>query len=574
MSDLVTLLIGHRGTGKTSFLRGLAAFARAHELDVTCWDLDEEIERAEGSPLAEIFARGEEHFRKVEDQTLAALLVNARGTTFIAVGAGFEGPIPEDVQVIWLRRTSDASGRSFTNRPRLNRTVSPFVEYQERFATRSERYAAWATQELLLPEGYAGGLEGFVFGEPVLLPYALTLLAENFHDWSGFLKRHTGWEVSHWELRDDLLSEEQIELALETLPPEKILYAQRRSSQRPEDVRVDWALELGEPPSASYSLSLHEREEDFTSTLAKLSVLAWKSDLLKLAVEVKDFTELRQGHQWWLQDPTRRSFLPRSPDGRWRWYRSLFGPRMPLHFIREGDGSALDQPPLWQALLQPAFKEKFAAVLGAPVEHSRTPLEHADFFAKRQIPVVAIAVPEVEFPVALEFLRELGLAFAAVTAPLKKVAWASATSLTPEARQMQAANTLALNGHTIAAHNTDVLALRELSGELGEFENVWLWGGGGVKTSLKAAWPKAHEVSARNPQAPTGTPDLLVWATGRHRALHWPEVRPRLVLDLNYSDDSPGLEWAARENLPYQSGLRMFKLQAAHQRSFWQEESR
>ena len=41
------------------------------------------------------------------------------------------------------------------------------------------------------------------------------------------------------------------------------------------------------------------------------------------------------------------------------------------------------------------------------------------------------------------------------------------------------------------------------------------------------------------------------------------------MLDLNYSDDSPGLEWAVRENLPYQSGLKMFKLQAEFQRRFW-----
>jgi shikimate 5-dehydrogenase len=302
--------------------------------------------------------------------------------------------------------------------------------------------------------------------------------------------------------------------------------------------------------------------------LARLS--ARPEPLVKMAVEVKDFTELQLGHQWWLENPAARVFLPRSKDGRWRWYRSLFGPRMRLHFIREGDGSAPDQPPLWQAVLQPPFQRAFAAVLGHPVEHSRSPCEHLRFFKERGMPFVAVDIEEREFPYALEFLSGLGLTCAAVTAPLKKAAWALAHRVSAEARRAQAANSLFINEKRITAHNTDLPALMDIKSGLPGAGEVWLWGGGGIRGSVKAVWPGAREIPARQGLNGGGA-DLVIWATGRSRPFRWPasNLRPNLILDLNYGDDSPGLEWAVRENLPYQSGLAMFKAQAGYQRAFW-----
>ena len=89
------------------------------------------------------------------------------------------------------------------------------------------------------------------------------------------------------------------------------------------------SLTPGRPPPEATILSLHEGD------WAKLRGDA----ILKLAVEVNSFAELKKGHDWWLQDPDRRAFLPRSKDGRWQWYRALYGPRMPVHYLREGDGS-------------------------------------------------------------------------------------------------------------------------------------------------------------------------------------------------------------------------------------------
>lgn len=562
---MITLLVGHRGVGKTTFLRGLAKF----DPQLDCRDLDEEIEKASGSSVAELLAKGESEFRDLERQVLAQTISHTNRSLVIAIGAGFEGPIPQGVHVVWLCRVTDRAGRTFLGRPRLDSRLSPMDEYRERFLIRERRFADWAFERLILPEGYSEGLEEFFLKGNWRIPFDLTLLPEDFRAWGAFLEKRKHWHIRRFEIRDDLLSPAQIDMALKTLPHEKILFSRRiPEGQTPQGLTVDWPLEAGEPPPQAHVISIHEREDDFISTLTKLAA---HKGILKLAVEVKDFVELKQGHEWWLKDPSRRSFLPRSERGRWRWYRSLFGPRMPLNFFREGEGSSLDQPPLWQVLLQPAMMTDFAAVIGQPVDHSRSPMEHLDYFRQKNIPFVSIEIHEEEFTFALQLLCELGLRYAAVTAPLKKLAWAEAQVLSKTARQMQSANSLFIDGGKITAHNTDVVALQEIRNAGREYKNVWLWGGGGIKTSVKAAWPQAREISARQGSESLELPDLVIWATSRGRRFAWPapHLRPQLILDLNYGDDSPGLEWAVQKNLPYQSGLGMFKLQAAAQRGFW-----
>jgi shikimate 5-dehydrogenase/shikimate kinase len=569
---VTTLLIGHRGTGKSSFLRSLKDYAGDRGIRAAFYDLDREIENYSGKSVADLFNEGEPAFRLAEKKTFAALLDRGEPQKYIALGAGFEGPLPADAHVVWIRRETDAAGRIFLDRPRLDRELSPLDEFRNRYNVREHHFKAWAHEQLILPEGYERGLEDFILGAHGWhLPFDFTLLPSHFRDWEGFWEKRSTWGQRRIELREDLLSPAQIERARESLPKEKVLSSVRKAGKIPAGA-VDWALELGTPPGYVDILSRHEREGSLQTTLKNFGTQ--KAGVLKLAIEIQNFTELEMGHDWWLKDPEKRAFLPRSADGRWRWYRSLFGPRMPVHFYREDEGSAPDQPLLWQTRLQPPLETNFAAVLGRPVRHSRSPLEHLEFFRERKMPFVAIDVREEEFSHALDFLARIGLSHAAVTAPLKKAAFSVCTKLSPEAEELRAVNTLRLSGPAIEGHNTDVLALKELASEFkGE---VWLWGGGGVRSSVRKAFPQVKEFSARTGLPHPGSsgfnaPAVLMWAAGRSNEFMWPpeSVKTGRVLDLNYADDSPGLEWAARMNLPYQSGLKMFKLQAEFQRRFW-----
>ncbi|MDR3349054.1 MAG: shikimate kinase [Acidaminococcales bacterium] len=75
-------LVGFMGTGKTTVGRLLA-----EKLGMAFVDTDEEIEKAQGKPIPEIFAQnGEEFFRETESRALK--VVAARNGQVIATGGG------------------------------------------------------------------------------------------------------------------------------------------------------------------------------------------------------------------------------------------------------------------------------------------------------------------------------------------------------------------------------------------------------------------------------------------------------------------------------------------------------
>jgi shikimate kinase len=576
-----TVLIGHRGVGKSALLRQLGSpLTELNGGPAAYFDLDQEIQSRTGQKISELFAGGEAEFREVEKNILKELVQKAIATgqsTLIAAGAGIQ-EVPKGAHVVWLRRSSDAAGRVFADRPRLNVKVSPFAEYQERFLQREERYRTWADEELWVPEGYELGMEEFFAGrQDWLLPYELTLLAGNFRDWPGFWAKRRNWSLRHVEVRDDLLSEGEIQIALRDVPAEHIIYAHRRVAAdyakilAKHKVRFDWPLEMGPAPREADIVSLHERSGDLDAAITGLNLAVeaaaahgGRPVLAKLAVQIQTFEELEDGHRWWQESPDTRAFLPRSLGGRWQWYRALFGRKMPLHFFREGDGSGLDQPYLWHTLHQPVMHNRFAAVLGSPIDHSRSPAEHHNFFREFGVPMTAVEVNENEWDTAWPVLANLGMVFAAVTSPLKNKASAAVGAQGP-------VNTLWLEEGRYQGANTDAPALAALAEENRGFRTVWLWGAGAMRSNVESAFSRVRVVSARGGTEEASSPELLIWATGRSREFKWPPsgIKPKLVLDLNYSEESPGLEFAVLHGLPYQSGLRLFKLQAELQRQKW-----
>jgi shikimate 5-dehydrogenase/shikimate kinase len=580
-------LIGHRGTGKTSLLQRLQIYGRGGFPVV---DLDREIEKKQGRSISEIFhAIGEREFRELEKKTLDELCARSPNM-FCALGAGF--PLhsyvfhPSD-EIVWVRRASDSFGRIFLNRPRLNADLTPLEESQLRFSERDSLYAEHADWIYWLPEGLTAPceFERQIWGDRLEdCGGMLTLRKEHFRNPRVFKNRLAKMGVDAFELRNDLLNSVELEMALAFLPRSKILVSLRQSSMS-EDWRsacdiasqIDWALELGEPKEniQASCVSLHE-ESSLEAAASRLQKYEKEGLQVKWSPLVETFSEIEKGLQWQSEKSDVRSFLPRSRNGRWTWVRLLLKDRQRFNFFRDGEGSALDQPTLHEWIRALSRPSGFAAVLGEPVTHSYSPIEHLLYARHRQMSFVAVEVSESEWDEAFPVLKNIGLRMAAVTAPLKKKAFESAETKSPVALELHSANTLTLEGTGFRAHNTDEGGFHEMISGCSELGATVIWGGGGTLSALRRVLPEAQAVSVRTrkPRDPAQNlmerPETVIWAASPDADLPPITWRPRQILDLNYRDDSRAKEYAEKTGANYVSGLVMFRSQAALQREEWE----
>jgi len=140
-------------------------------------------------------------------------------------------------------------------------------------------------------------------------------------------------------------------------------------------------------------------------------------------------------------------------------------------------------------------------------------------------------------------------------------------------------NTLVRNENGWSATSTDEAGFRALWSEAKhsfsqiDFTNSSvLWGGGGIKQSVLNVVPNAIPIRASLGPAVgemSIQPEIVIWASGKDRG-EWPRSwKPKLVLDLSYTEDSAGRTLAIETGAKYISGLSMFRAQAVGQREFW-----
>lgn len=585
-------LIGHRGTGKTSLLQRLQIYSRG---SLTVVDLDREIEKSLQQPVANLFSTvGENAFREIEKQQLEKIIEN-NPNMICALGAGFDlgsFVFPKEAQLVWVRRESDSYSRIFLDRPRLNATLSHQEEYQERYQKREALYSEHADWTYLLPEGLRAPCEHekAIWGNHLdQLSGFLTLLPEHLRHPKAFLGRIRYYGVDAFELRSDLLSVDEMKFIDQAITDDKKMVSIRSNKIAPEWLDLisraawrDWAIEQGQDvPSWANCISSHE------PLSANETVAAWAERLLryekpglqiKWSPDVFNFEDIEFGLQWQSQNPEQRNFLPRSASGRWTWVRLYQKQRQKINFIRDGGGSSADQPTLHQWLRSfPSYKG-FAAVLGSPIVHSYSPIEHLSFARGRQIPFYAIEINESEFYPALSILQKRGLCFAAVTAPLKIQASSICQSLSFEAQKLVSVNTLSRTDEGLRGHNTDLHGLAAML-DLSQITNenqIVVWGGGGTLAIVKSLLPSASFYSARLGTPRVGSsqvdsPEVLIWAAAPSAEPPQKNWRPSVVLDLNYREDSRAREFAMNSGARYFSGLHMFQAQAEAQQKEWDE---
>ncbi|MBK9324168.1 MAG: shikimate synthase [Bdellovibrionaceae bacterium] len=600
---MITVIIGQRGVGKTQLLKRIHRYI--DEGGTHCFDLDQEIEKTSKKTVAEIFATlGEGEFRELEKKVFSEIRLS-HSKAYIAVGAGFPvGLIPNEDKIIWLQRPTDKIGRVFLDRPRLNADVTPLQEYTKRALSREMHFKNVYDQIYIMSEGLTELHpieEDFLIKKKRPLSGGVTITSDLFFKksrWQSFVENYGNRGVDFFEIRNDLLNYEQQQMCLGSLFSERFIYSFRDKiiQNFPQSGQIsfyDWALELGPVPEPVRFLkqrliiSLHELNEgeSFEQGLDRLMDATDKGAHLKFSPYVHNYEDLFTGYLWQQEDPKNRSFLPRSPMGRWGWFRLWMKGRQILNFWREGLGANPDQPTLFEWQSVHMIKTTFAAVLGSPVIQSWTPIEQYPFFEERNEPVFRIHVDKIEWNRALKVLATLGLRQAAVTSPLKEEAFHTCQNLSLEGEEFRSVNTLFFNSEEKAwhGHNTDVAGFESLVEDLKGIQNIAVWGGGGTLKMIKKVLPQVVSFSSSR-----GTvreedqhrlrrdfaPEVVIWAAPPKDLLKWPlsEWKPRLVVDLNYAENSPGREYALNIQSEYRSGIKMFRVQAQYQRDFWESQ--
>lgn len=539
------ILIGHRGVGKTSLLNFFK--------EDFCYDLDQEIEKKLQLSVAEIFRlKGEAEFRKLEQECFKE--ISHQQNYIISLGAGANFDLPKEAQVIWLQRQSDLMGRIFLDRPRLNSELSPLEEFKKHFDSREQKYSTQKTQTLLLPEGdfnLPNFIKDYFQNQIDLKNYSLTLSSDNLNLIDSRMSQNLGL----FEIRDDLLTQKECQQVLNNTQNVLLSFRKKDSYLKNfKSYKTDWAIELGNPHFTPSIVSVHSHKD-------LDQAMSYKKDChIKWAPMINSWKELIDGHNWWLEDPNNRSFLPRSDNGKWYWYRLMWGHKMGIKFYKEDrSGSAPDQPSLYQVHNFYSQAKKSFAVIGEPVLHSWTPEFHRDFF---KFNGYAIEVNENEFDIALETLKTWGVHFIAVTSPLKQQA--------AKLSKQKSVNTLLFKDQQWHTQNTDVVALKNI------FENnpdCILWGGGGIRSMVMEHFPGIPCFSSRTGKClnnkTVNTNLTLIWAVPNQHVKALPPFKPQKVIDLNYFENSLARSYALKNNIPYESGKNFFTTQAHAQQKFW-----
>ncbi len=578
-------LVGHRGVGKTSLAKRLLEYFP----DVLVVDLDAEIEQSENQSVTEIFSQyGEDYFRNLEIKNLKRLQAVAKANqqwTVFVLGAGFRiAELQSQDQVLWLRRASDLNPRIFLDRPRLNPAVAPQTEFKLRFDDRQTQFKKVTKRIYEMPEGSPNShiekklLAAFLFQKLLKVDSILTITSEL--DLSNL-----SLVPNAWELRDDLLSSAEINVTQKKIVPVQSLLSIRSDENGCQELElakfdaVDWDAKIWRK-----SANQKKRCAQIFSSHADSIELAFEElDMaptgahLKLCPSVQSWADLRRGWRWQQTDPKHRSFLPRSADGRWQWFRLWMQGFQKMGFSSLGASDVADQPSLYWSLAQSqTARRSFGAVLGSPIMHSQSPTTHwPKEISSDTEPFYAIEVRLEEWDLAISFLTELGMRRAAVTSPLKIKAhhWCERMGAKFLNATYGGVNTISWSSvnsqNVVLAANTDYPALAKWFSELSLSDTeTTVWGGGGLLAGIRQLLPSAQFVGHRT-NSKTKAKNL-VWAAGQSAgSLDFARGQVERVIDLSYSESSRGREVAMQTGATYVSGQRFFDLQAAEQKKIW-----
>lgn len=609
------VLIGHRGSGKTTLGSALAEF-----LQLPFHDIDEKLRLTLGKEFSSTLNKSPETFRNLEEKLLEESL-SCTDPLIISPGAGAR-PSPEKGLLIWLQREDWRDEVRKSARPRVRPELSEEEEWQWMIETREPNWLKDAHLTLQIPRGRS--LEQSLQELFALIHFATSMRAHRITKKTYLVPRdETEWQRANTDARRFGFA--GLEVRSDRFPggikKRDLPYI---ASLRHND--PSWFFRCREPRiwdidllyfadvlkvlprrvPADLLVSTHPKEvrgEDVEALAQAARALKEKgvplsSIILKYAPQVKDFEELRRClalGETLRAIPTKTILLPQGKNV--QWLRPILGRENAVNYLplglSRGDGhpSTLDLNGFLPHLASPEATT-FDALVGDPVEASQGDRWHRSYSLCHQGEehrgYLKIPVNRGAFSQALSLFEELPLRGISITSPLKKEA-AQAPFVDPQG--LPALNTLRpLREEGETAHpltqtgwigtDTDQAGMEALLEEIAQQGyspgRALVFGRGGasfaVVRALKAqGWSIKAHLSARagwqSMPSDLKAVDLIVNAAGPELAYRNTAAIPeaKIWVDLHYQRVSPPPQPVA---LHLQGDL-FFNAQALAQREFW-----
>ncbi|MBR9976277.1 MAG: hypothetical protein KFF77_11895 [Bacteroidetes bacterium] len=590
------LLIGHRGSGKTTLGRHLAA-ARG----VAFLDLDEVIEDREGRPAAVLVAENEPRFRRLEQDILHEL-VSRPVAAVIATGGGCTA-WPTGLRTIWIHREGWEE-TAIRERRRLRPELNEDEEITWMHETREERYRRAAHLRLHIERGcgvdeaasrlvfLAGWLESAA-GRPGLAKS--WIVPRDPEDLSRAVADVRLFGLAGVEIRSDVFPEiPKLDVPwLASLRSDDTTFFRRarEASAFDCDASLLRFLDLRELPVRPLILSSHPHDvfKEFFDFLTGLpawigqSFPDWQSELdLKWAPRIKSWVELRYANQLYKVYEKTGGRLTVLPQGKnWKWMRVLRLFNGNNHnYLSTGCLEHSHRPPTLDYFLPHVIGDharEFCGVIGSPVEHSFGDVFHralslqADGGASTYM---KIPLKAEEIDNCLHLLPQLGFTGLSVTSPLKTSVFTS--NFVGTELDISAGNTLALVKGSFLLYDTDQAgmeaALAEIEADGVVPGSVILYGSGGVSSAVtraleNRAWGPIETIPARDGWGDHNRQrcQLVIDASGGDGSAHAHAPLCAAWLDLRYRDIPAAPAQAER----FYNGMTFYKQQALAQREIW-----
>lgn len=615
------VLIGHRGSGKTTLGKALST-----HLNLSFLDLDAALRAELGNEFSATLNKSPELFRALEARLLDDAL-STHKSLVLSPGAG-ASPSPKKGLLIWIDREDwrDEVGRS--DRPRIRPDLTLEAELKWMAATRSSAYRAAAHLRLPIPRGRSieqstrelislvrfaarikdsplahktylvptgpddlrranadarrlrlGGLElrSDYFPAPARsrdLPY-IASLRHNDPTWLLRSREPCAWDI-------DLLFFDQLIPRLPRILPAEIILSLH--PDRPESSHIE-AL-------ARAARRLHR------------AGVSYSSIILKYAPRIQNFDELQRALSLLTMlkaIPTRATLLPQGD--KFAWLRPILAAQNATNYLPVGlpaadadHPSRLDLDAFLPHLSAPEPRQ-FDLLIGDPVHASQGDRWHRSFSLTNSFEphqgYLKVPIQNGELAQALALFETLPIRGVSVTSPLKREAAADAFIHNPG--KLEALNTLRREDVPLTDNSTarwvgidtDQAGMEAVLIQLEDRSvgpgTALVFGRGGasfaVCRALKARnWTIAAHLSAR--AGWTSRPDnlndvtLIINAAGPSLAYRHSDAIPsaQAWIDLHYIDVQPPPTEAIRsteDKIIHIQGDLFFEAQALAQRKFW-----